>query len=408
MAQQPALAAINSPTRPVSENEFAHAETKPAPAGAIPDLNSPTGRTAQHYEYGADKAGSSSAGNGQAPQTPPQPTRGSAPPAHALAGIITQADASGKQQTAGHTSAAAAGGGKPAASADSTPHSRRRKGGSCFCCSGADAEEPGQEPTTPTEDNVTHASTPQQTPSSGGNAPPTPNARYPNSPTHHGFSKAHGKGDATPTPMKARQARNFPDGPLDHQTKPGLLSPMPAGDKDEGRICLVLDLDETLVHSSFEPVPNADYVIPVEIDNVLYNVYVCKRPGCDDFMKRVGEKFEVVVFTASLAKYANPLLDQLDIHKVVRHRLFREACVYHHGSYVKDMTLMGRDIRKTILVDNSPASYQFQPENALPCSSFIDQMDDKELWEIADFLDTIADCRDVREDLPRWPIPEGH
>jgi hypothetical protein len=35
---------------------------------------------------------------------------------------------------------------------------------------------------------------------------------------------------------------------------------------DTGKKTLVLDLDETLVHSSFKPVPNPDYVIPVEID----------------------------------------------------------------------------------------------------------------------------------------------
>ena len=43
---------------------------------------------------------------------------------------------------------------------------------------------------------------------------------------------------------------------------------------DSGKPCLVLDLDETLVHSSFKPVPNPDYVIPVEIDNTVHHVYV--------------------------------------------------------------------------------------------------------------------------------------
>jgi TFIIF-interacting CTD phosphatase-like protein len=36
--------------------------------------------------------------------------------------------------------------------------------------------------------------------------------------------------------------------------------------------CLVLDLDETLVHSSFKPVPEADFIIPVEIENVIHQV----------------------------------------------------------------------------------------------------------------------------------------
>lgn len=54
-----------------------------------------------------------------------------------------------------------------------------------------------------------------------------------------------------------------------------------------------------------------------------------KRPRVDDFMKAVGEKFEVVIFTASLAKYADPVIDLLDKHRVCRHRLFREACTFH-------------------------------------------------------------------------------
>lgn len=88
-------------------------------------------------------------------------------------------------------------------------------------------------------------------------------------------------------------------------------------------------------------------------------------------MKRVGELYEVVVFTASVSKvrtvammisnrtvltfanqYGDPLLDQLDIHKVVHHRLFRESCYNHQGNYVKVCgTSKGRSIlRTTVLI----------------------------------------------------------
>jgi RNA polymerase II subunit A small phosphatase-like protein len=130
---------------------------------------------------------------------------------------------------------------------------------------------------------------------------------------------------------------------------------------DRGRKCLVLDLDETLVHSSFRPVPNPDYILPVEIDGTIHSVYVIKRPGCDEFLQQCGQMYEVVVFTASLAKYADPLLDLLDPYNVIRARLFREACVQHEGSFVKDLSLLGRDPTDVIIIDNSPASYMFQP-----------------------------------------------
>lgn len=97
----------------------------------------------------------------------------------------------------------------------------------------------------------------------------------------------------------------------------------PAAPHDKHKKCLVLDLDETLVHSSFKPVPNPDFIIPVEIEDKIVEVYVLKRPYMDRFMAEVGARFEVVVFTASLSKYADPLLDLLDTDKVVRWRLFR-------------------------------------------------------------------------------------
>lgn len=94
----------------------------------------------------------------------------------------------------------------------------------------------------------------------------------------------------------------------------------PLAPRFEGKKCLVLDLDETLVHSSFKvcsPVftvevysanfslqvlHQADFTIPVDIEGSYHNVYVIKRPGVDEFMKRVGELYEVVVFTASVSK----------------------------------------------------------------------------------------------------------
>lgn len=128
--------------------------------------------------------------------------------------------------------------------------------------------------------------------------------------------------------------RDAPPVPGASQEKQVWLLP-PLQPQFKGRKCLVLDLDETLVHSSFKILNQADFTIPVEIEGQYHNVYVIKRPGVDAFMKRVGELYEVVVFTASVSKYGDPLLDQLDIHHVVHHRLFRESCYNHQGNYVK-------------------------------------------------------------------------
>lgn len=97
---------------------------------------------------------------------------------------------------------------------------------------------------------------------------------------------------------------------------------------------------------------------------------------------QVGPRFEVVVFTASLAKYADPLLDLMDKAGLVRWRLFRESCCPYEGNYVKDLNCLGRDLSSTIIVDNSPHSYIFQPANAVPIGTFIDDMEDQELLEL--------------------------
>ncbi|KAH6625868.1 HAD-like domain-containing protein [Boeremia exigua] len=157
-----------------------------------------------------------------------------------------------------------------------------------------------------------------------------------------------------------------------------------------GKKCLVLDLDETLVHSSFKILHQADFTIPVEIEGQYHNVYVIKRPGVDQFMKRVGELYEVVVFTASVSKYGDPLLDQLDIHGVVHHRLFRESCYNHQGNYVKDLSQIGRDLKDTIIIDNSPTSYIFHPQHAVPISSWFSDAHDNELLDLIPVLEDLA------------------
>ncbi|KAJ5142679.1 uncharacterized protein N7515_001466 [Penicillium bovifimosum] len=156
------------------------------------------------------------------------------------------------------------------------------------------------------------------------------------------------------------------------------------------RKCLVLDLDETLVHSSFKVLERADFTIPVEIEGQYHNIYVIKRPGVDTFMKRVGELYEVVVFTASVSKYGDPLLDQLDIHNVVHHRLFRESCYNHQGNYVKDLSQIGRNLKETIIIDNSPTSYIFHPEHAIPISSWFSDAHDNELLDLIPVLEDLA------------------
>ncbi|KAH8379757.1 hypothetical protein KR009_006982 [Drosophila setifemur] len=159
---------------------------------------------------------------------------------------------------------------------------------------------------------------------------------------------------------------------------------------DMHRKCMVIDLDETLVHSSFKPIPNADFIVPVEIDGTVHQVYVLKRPHVDEFLQKMGELYECVLFTASLAKYADPVADLLDKWNVFRARLFRESCVYYRGNYIKDLNRLGRDLQKIVIVDNSPASYIFHPDNAVPVKSWFDDVTDCELRELIPLFEKLS------------------
>lgn len=77
---------------------------------------------------------------------------------------------------------------------------------------------------------------------------------------------------------------------------------------------------------------------------MIHQVYVLKRPFVDEFLKKMGQLYECVLFTASLAKYADPVADLLDKWGVFRYRLFREACVYYRGNYVKVKNLNQKKI----------------------------------------------------------------
>lgn len=169
----------------------------------------------------------------------------------------------------------------------------------------------------------------------------------------------------------------------------------PPNPESAGLKCLVLDLDETLLHSSFKPIPNPDFVVPVEIEDQVHKVYVLKRPGVDQFLQAVGPLFEVIVFTASLSKYADPVLDLLDIHQVIQHRLFRESCTNYKGNFVKDLGRLGRDVRQTMIVENSPLSYLFHPENAIPCETWYDDPNDTELLQFIPIMEKLAKADDA-------------
>lgn len=181
--------------------------------------------------------------------------------------------------------------------------------------------------------------------------------------------------------------------PLDPYRDP-ILPPKPA---DGPAITLVLDLDETLVHCTTAEMDGCDVMFPVELNGQQFQVSGRYRPYCAEFLERVAEKFEVIIFTASQKVYANTLLDFMDpTHKLISHRLFRDECVTVYGNYLKDLSVLGRDLAKTIIIDNSIYAFGYQLENGIPITSWYSDKNDRELLSILEFLESIVGVYDVR------------
>jgi len=108
------------------------------------------------------------------------------------------------------------------------------------------------------------------------------------------------------------------------------------------KYCLVLDLDETLVHY-LEIGSEGTFLV---------------RPGCDQFLSEMAELYEIVIFTAAMQDYADWVLNQIDKAKRIKYRLYRQHASPHGRVFVKDLSRIGRDLSKTIIVDNIAENFQ--------------------------------------------------
>lgn len=175
-------------------------------------------------------------------------------------------------------------------------------------------------------------------------------------------------------------------------------------EKTSNKKTLVLDLDETLVHSvggmenGEGGEPQHDFIIQIpQSNNSSHDVHVMVRPHVEEFLQRMSKRFELVIFTASISKYANPLLNIVDKMGYVPFRLFREHCTLINTAFVKDLNLLGRDAKDIIILDNNPIAYSLNHYNGFPIKSWFDDKNDDELLKICPILEFLSYVPDVRE-----------
>ncbi|KAL5251606.1 hypothetical protein ACHWQZ_G017097 [Mnemiopsis leidyi] len=153
------------------------------------------------------------------------------------------------------------------------------------------------------------------------------------------------------------------------------------------RKVLVLDLDETLVHSQNN------------------NPYLIRPQSQPDFILRVRQWYDIVVYTASIEKYGQQVINVLDNKRgIFQRRYFRQHCVLDssiHGQYTKDLSMILPDMSSVFIIDNSPSAYKNYPDNAIAVPTWTKDRSDTWLLNLLPFLDGLRFCNDVRTILSR-------
>ncbi|KAH3898934.1 related to Nuclear envelope morphology protein 1 [Saccharomycodes ludwigii] len=190
---------------------------------------------------------------------------------------------------------------------------------------------------------------------------------------------------------------------------------------------LILDLDETLIHSMSRTTSSPNIlnnsqqaqVIEVQLKlpsspsgtsrNTIANskmistlYYVLKRPYCDLFLNKVSAWYNVVIFTASIKEYADPVIDWLESSTKVRiaKRLYRTDCLLKDGlGYVKDLNILNQSLNDIIIIDNSPISYYLHLDNAVHVEGWINDPSDTDLLQLLPLLEALRFTTDVRNIL---------
>ncbi|XP_043918718.1 CTD small phosphatase-like protein 2-B isoform X2 [Protopterus annectens] len=164
---------------------------------------------------------------------------------------------------------------------------------------------------------------------------------------------------------------------------------------------LVLDLDETLVHCSVIPMANADYTFSADFLDGCYKIYMNVRPYVKEFLEKLSRIYEIFIFTTAKRDYAQKILDIVDPQKKIRHRLFQEDCICVKGHYIKDLSLLKRDLSKLVVVDTSVHKFAYHINNGIVIPGWLCDRKDKELLKLIPFLEKLTEEGDVRIRISR-------
>lgn len=166
---------------------------------------------------------------------------------------------------------------------------------------------------------------------------------------------------------------------------------------------LVLDMDETLIHTSTIPDDSAAIQFSVMWNDATYQVYTQKRPFLDQFLETVSKFYEIAIFTAARQPYADGVLNAIDPHgQWFKKRYYYDDCIHiadeHH---VKDLGILGHDLAHTVFIDDRPKIYSSHINNVIKIVGWTGNTDDTELIKLIPRLEELSTMPDVRPTISR-------
>ena len=177
----------------------------------------------------------------------------------------------------------------------------------------------------------------------------------------------------------------------------------PLEKKDKYILTIVLDLDKTLIYNEEE---EENYEEEEEDEEEEIKNEIILRPGLYDFLDNLIKlKCELIIFSSSNEQRGEECINKIEKNKkYFNKRLFRDYCTLIGSSYVKDLSKLGRDLSKTIIIDNDLGCFYLQQENGILIKSFNGEKDDKILFNLIKILKEIIKCpyHDIRSEIDKY------
>ena len=196
---------------------------------------------------------------------------------------------------------------------------------------------------------------------------------------------------------------------------------------------LVIDLDETLIHTSFQKISNPD--LKIQFDSIIYpkvklnnekfhkcsvkkiiDAYIRIRPGVDDFLSQLGKYYDLYVYSASSKNYLNKIIKNIDKKNLIKKCFCRDDCIlyvenieqnldkpmFNKYKYVKDLKKINKDLRNIVFIDNNIINFKLQEKNGIPIKSFYGDYGDIELYKLIPILKNLSGFYDVRIEIAKF------